>query len=182
MYIREALANTCKYGDVLLKDFKENVETPEAIDLFEKKFDNLKDKAYPNRFSTYFRLKSEEDIKYALMHYGPVVFAIDWYSDIKVDADGIMRTTQEKKNITGGHCMMIYGWTPQGWRIQNSWGKNWGKSGRAILPYDVKLNEAWGITDEVTSENATVKKSVFNTTFLRWLGKLLNWLLNLKRK
>ena len=77
MYVREALHNTCKYGDVLLKDFNENKEVPEVIQLFEERFEQLKDKAYPNRISTYFRLKTEEDIKYALLHYGPVIFAMN---------------------------------------------------------------------------------------------------------
>ena len=68
MYVREALANMCKFGNVFKEDFKENKEVPEAIDLFEERFDSLKEKAYPNRFSTYFRLTSTEDIKYALMN------------------------------------------------------------------------------------------------------------------
>ena len=76
MFVREALRNTCKYGNVYKDDFKENVEVPEAIDLFEARFDKLKDKAYPNRISTYFRLRSHEDIKRSLMEYGPVVFAM----------------------------------------------------------------------------------------------------------
>jgi hypothetical protein len=77
MFVREALANTCKYGTTTQQDFIENVEVPAAINLFEARFDKLKDKAFPNRFSTYFRLTSDADIKYALMHYGPVVFAMN---------------------------------------------------------------------------------------------------------
>ena len=108
MYIREALSNACKYGDVYKADFNENKEVPEAIELFEQRFDALKDKAYPNRFSTYFRLTSDDEIKRALMSYGPVIFAVDWRADAKVDSDGVLHL-DSKKEKTGGHCMIIYG-------------------------------------------------------------------------
>ena len=77
MYVRQALHNTCKYGDVFNSLFPENIEVPGIINLFESRFESLKDKASPNRFSTYFRLSSDNDIKYALMNYGPVVFAMN---------------------------------------------------------------------------------------------------------
>ena len=79
--------------------------------------------------------------------------------------------------------MIIYGWNEKGWLIQNSWGTYWGKKGRAILPYDVKIREAWGVTDEVTLENSDIKKSIFNnTTILRFIAKVLNKILNFFRK
>ena len=181
MYVREALSNLCKYGNVFKEDFNENVEVPEAIELFENRFDSLKEKAFPNRISSYFRLMSDNDIKYALMNYGPVVFAMTWYEGIKVDANGIMQVNTKNKK-TGGHCMIIYGWNKDGWLIQNSWGNSWGKQGRAILPYNVKKAEAWGITDEITLENSDIKKSKFNTTFARFIAKILNFLANLFKK
>jgi len=181
MYIREALNNMCKYGNVFKEDFKENKEVPEAIDLFEERFDSLKEKAYPNRFSTYFRLNSIEDIKYALYNYGPVVFGMTWRDGISVDKNGIMQV-DEKAKKSGGHCMLIYGWNEKGWLIQNSWGSGWGKGGRAILPFDIKLSEVWGITDEVTSENPDIVKPAYNTTFKRFIAKLLNFFANLFRK
>ena len=45
--------------------------------------------------------------------------------------------------------MVIYGWNKQGWKIQNSWGTSWGNQGRAILPYDTKLSEAYGVIDDI---------------------------------
>ena len=108
MFVREALANTCKYGTVIKSDFKENVEVPKAITLFEERFDELKDRAFPNRFSTYFRLRSDVDIKYALMNYGPVVFAMTWRQGMYVDNGGILHVDPTRK-ADGGHCMIIYG-------------------------------------------------------------------------
>lgn len=77
MYTREALANLVKYGDVYKENLPQNVEVPEAIDLFENCYESLKAKALPNRVSTYFKVKSDIEIKDALMMYGPVVFAMN---------------------------------------------------------------------------------------------------------
>ena len=141
MFIREALSNTCKYGTTTQKEFFENAEVPKAINLFEERFDELKDKAFPNRLSTYFRRISDADIKHALMNYGPVVFAMTWREGIHVDSKGILQVDPTRK-ATGGHCMIIYGWTKDGWKIQNSWGVKWGNKGYAILPFDAKKSEA----------------------------------------
>ena len=180
MYVREALANARNYGDVYLTDFNENKETPEIINLFEERYESLKDKAYPFRFSTYFRVKSDNDIKYALMNYGPVIFSMKWYSDIKVGADGVITTTQDKNKIRGGHCMIIYGWNEKGWKIQNSWGTTWGLNGKAILPYNITKSECWGITDEIHVDDDVVKP--FNSKLLELLVKVVNFILNLFKK
>lgn len=180
MFIREALSNTCKYGTTTQKEFFENAEVPKAINLFEERFDELKDKAFPNRLSTYFRLISDADIKHALMNYGPVVFAMTWREGIHVDSKGILQVDPTRK-ATGGHCMIIYGWTKDGWKIQNSWGVKWGNKGYAILPFDAKKSEAWGVTDEVVNGKGDIKKP-FNTTFMRWIAKIFNWIVNLFKK
>ena len=181
MYVREALQNACEYGDCFEADFPENKEVPKAIDLFEKRFDNLKEKAYPNRFSTYFRVESDDDIKYALINYGPVIFTMYWYKDVKLK-DGIISTSQNKKKSKGIHCMVIYGWNKDGWLIQNSWGTLWGKKGRAILPFNIKKNEAWGVSDEVVGENTDIKKPFHKSLFLKFVAKVLNLLSNLFKK
>lgn len=183
MIVREALSAVCKYGDVCYEDFPYNKEVPEIINLFEKNFDKLKDKAYPNRFSTYFRLFSDSEIKQALMNHGPVIFAMNWYRDMKVDPKtGIISTAENKKDVEGGHCMVIYGWNENGWKIRNSWGTTWGIKGNAILPYDISRSETWGVTDEVIGENSDVVKPIFNTTFLKFLAKIINWFANLFKK
>lgn len=183
MYTREALSNMCKFGDVYYEDFPENVEVPKAINIFEERADSLKDKAYPNRFSTYFRVYSDDEIKHALMNYGPVIITITWYDDIKVDkTTGVVTTTQDKENQSGGHCMVIYGWNKNGWKIMNSWGIAWGKAGTCIYPFDLKKNETWGVTDEVTGENPDIVMPFNDTTLLRIIAKIFNWFGNLFKK
>ncbi len=177
MIMRDAIATVCKYGDVEKEDFPYNIEIPDAIEklnasLTENKI--LYDKAYPNRFSGYVRLKEEKDIKAFLLSKSPVVFAIKWYDDIEV-ADGIITTTQETNG--SGHCMIIYGWNECGWKIQNSWGKNWGDNGTAILPYDIKIREAWGIFDNITDNCLYIKKP-FHSRIGKIIAKIINYIIN----
>ena len=120
------------------------------------------------------RIYTDEEIKTSLMKNGPVIFAMKWYKDIKV-IDDVITTSQKADG--GGHCMVIYGWDERGWKIQNSWGKNWAKDGRAILPYNVKIREAWGIIDTLTTTETNVVKP-YNTTVGSMFAKVLNIILN----
>lgn len=151
MITRAAIAVTCEYGDVVKTAFPYNEEIPDIIEKFQDKAISLFPKGYPHRFSSYYRCENVAEIKTALMKKTPVIMAMDWYEDVKV-VDGIMQTSYQ--NPCGGHCMVIYGWNNHGWKIQNSWGTSWGNKGRAILPYDIPIREAWGVVDEI-SENQT---------------------------
>lgn len=182
MYTRDALSNMVNYGTVYYEDFPYNKETPEIIELFNKNFDKLEKAAYPNRFSSYFKVSSDYDIKYALMNYGPVAIIVDWYSDIKVNAQGILQTKQEDKNKSGCHCMVIYGWDADGWKIMNSWGTGWGKAGTAVYPYALKKLETWGITDNIIEDDSDIIKPNFRRTFAKIFAKVLNWFLNIFQK
>lgn len=42
----------------------------------------------------------------------------------------------------GGHAVAIVGYTPQGFVVQNSWGRGWGANGFALLPYEDYLLHA----------------------------------------
>jgi hypothetical protein len=156
MYVSEALYNTVKYGDVPNTLFSSNAEVPKAIEEFEKVAFELAPDAFPNRFSSYFRLYTEQAVKVNLIQNGPVVFAMPWYNDIYVK-DGVMQHDPTKTTIAGHHCMVIYGWNEIGWKIQNSWGTYWGNSGKAILPYEIPFSEAYGVIDEI-SDTLTKKK------------------------
>lgn len=174
MYTREAIAVTCKYGDVPKVLFPYNEEVPDIIGKFNNQSDELFSKSQPNRFTSYYRLYTDDEIKTSLIQNGPVIFAMKWYDDIEV-IDDVITTSQ--KTDGGGHCMVIYGWNELGWKIQNSWGKNWANDGRAILPYDVKIREAWGIIDTLTHTETNVVKP-YNSKIGGWFAKVLNLLIN----
>ncbi len=177
MVIRDALEAFRLYGNVTKDEFPENVEIPQAIDLFKGRTDELNESAYTNRISNYVRLYKDSDVKAALLDKKPVVMAMLWYSDMEV-IDGIL--TSDFIENEGGHCMLIYGWNEIGWKVQNSWGKNWGESGTVIVPYDMEVVEKWAVTDDVL-EHITVKKP-FNNSFLQIIAKILNFIINVLLK
>ena len=177
MYTRQAIANTCKFGDVLESVWPGNTEVPDVINEFEYNKVKLHDQGTSYRFSSYYSVKTKNEIKTALMKNGPVIFAMSWYDDIKVK-NGIITTSQE--GDAGGHCMIIYGWNQDGWLIQNSWGSSWGNKGKAILPYNIKINEAYGIIDNIINEVEVVKP--YSSTLGQFFAKIINWIINLFRR
>lgn len=175
MYTREAIATTCKYGDISEVLFPYNEEPPEIIEKFNEASERLFELGQPNRFTSYYRLYTDDEIKTSLMQNGPVIFAMKWYKDIKV-VNGVITTSQKVDG--GGHCMVIYGWNELGWKIQNSWSSRWGENGRAILPYNIKIREAWGIIDTLTHTETNIVKP-YNSKVGGWFAKVLNLLINI---
>ncbi len=149
LYPCDALKTAVKCGFVTAKDFPYKGEIPSITVDFEMRFNDIFDKGIPNRFSAYYRVNTEAEIKQSLMVHGPLLASVDWYHDMTVK-NGVIQTKCAKKS--GSHAVVIYGWNQQGWLIQNSWGEKWGVNGRAVLPYDIPIEEAWGIIDEI-SEN-----------------------------
>ena len=147
MYTRAAIAEVVEYGDVPYVDFPFNEEVPEILDKWKAAYEEIKDKGLRYRFTKYYRLYNERDIKASLMQNGPVCIAMSWYNDIKIDESGIMHTTQNKKNKSGSHAMVVYGWNKDGWLVQNSWGTSWGKGGRCVIPFNIHVEEFWGVVD-----------------------------------
>ena len=177
MVVRDALEAVRLYGNVNKSNFTENVEVPQAIKLFEQRVEDLYSNAYANRISSYCRLTKESDIKAALLDGCPVVIAMNWYSDMQV-VNGILTTNF--RGDDGGHCMLLYGWDERGWKVQNSWGKEWGDNGVMIVPYDMVIREKWAVTDDIF-EHINIEKP-FKNNNLKILVKIINWILNLIKK
>lgn len=78
MYLKDSIAITRTYGDPLEKDCKGNNEIPAAWGIAEATARNeeIMKKAYDFRTISYYSCNSDNDIKYALMNYGPVLGAI----------------------------------------------------------------------------------------------------------
>lgn len=172
MYTKDAIKTAVKYGDVPNKLFPVNVEVPEAISEFEKTVDTIEQEGYFFKFHEYFKLKHTEAIKTSLMENGPAIVAMKWFDDIQV-SNGIMQTECVESQRTGGHCMVIYGWNEVGWKVRNSWGRNWGDKGNVVIPYDVPFKEVWGIRD-ATADSTLVVKKPFSTKFGSQIAKVLN--------
>ena len=169
MIMRDALEAVRKYGDVRKELFPYNEEVPHVINLFERQSRTLFKEGYPNRISQYCRVDSPNAIKSALMAGNPVLMAMTWYADMEV-VDGVLVTNQ--LGWEGGHCMFIYGWDERGWKVQNSWGPEWGNQGCMIVPYEYPIEEFWTVTDDII-ENTEVKRP-YNSKAGKFVAKIVN--------
>lgn len=170
MYIRNALNTLRKYGDVPTADLKGNNDYYTAMDNVYDNFDELTDKAYPNRISSYFRIKDELSMRSALMNHGYVLVGMQWHKGAKL-VDGVYTPTDE---VSGGHAIVIYGWNKKGWLAQNSWGGNWGNKGRFIIPFDFDFSEIWGITDNITDDIIMPKRGKFWDVLYKAYNAIVN--------
>ena len=148
MYLRDALKTLKNLGDCSYDRFPYNEEVPSIINKV-KESGLLQDEYFPNRISSYFSINKKDinAIKKCLLNNGPVMVSVKWFEDISVKDKKIV---SNKKCDFGYHCILIYGWNKDGWKILNSWGKKWGNNGTAILPYDFGLEEVWGVIDNIT--------------------------------
>lgn len=174
MVMRDALEAVRQYGDVPKYMYYsdtdwDNIEVPHSVLLFEFAKDKLFEYGYPHRISQYARVDSVNAIKASLYAGNPVLIAMEWYADMEV-IDGILTTSYE--GYDGGHCMFIYGWDERGWKVQNSWGEEWGVNGTMIVPYDMKIEECWTLTDDVI-EGVVVKKP-FSSKVGKFVAKIIN--------
>lgn len=182
MIVRDALEAVRKYGDVYKSDFSEyaridNIEVPMATVLYEMQKDKLYEKGYPHRISQYCRVRSANAIKASLYAGNPVLIAMEWFNDMDV-VDGVLVTSY--MGSAGGHCMFIYGWNEIGWKVQNSWGEEWGNNGTMIVPYNMPIEECWTLTDDII-EGACVKKP-FSSKVGKLFAKIINKICNVFRK
>ena len=175
MVIRDALKTVQKVGDTYKTDCSGNSDYQTAMKKVSDNKENLVKLAYPHRITSYVSLKSEQEIKTALYTTGPVIISMNWHNGYKLVNDVYTYKTGAQY---GRHCVMIYGWNETGWLIQNSWGAAWAKDGRFILPYDFKINEAWGIVDNIQDSELIDINVPTTNTFLNFLSKCYNKLAN----
>lgn len=148
MYPREAIKTLKNVGDCQYKFFEHNKEMPEVKELVDKDIEKLKALSEQYKIESYARIYTKDEIKNVLIQDVPVPISIPVYGDIELDENNIIQITN--KDISGYHMMIIYGWNESGFLIQNSWGKDWGDNGTAILPYEYEIDSAWAIS---TMEN-----------------------------
>lgn len=177
MYLRDALKTLEDKGICLQEKFPYNKEVPEIINLLNRTIINDEDTQH-YKITSYFRCYSENEIKQAIYNYGPVMVSVEWFSDNATE-DGVL---QKEGKSSGYHCLYLYGWNETGFLFQNSWGTWWGKDGRAILPYEYPIAEAFGITDtNIDIHGIDIVKPKRNK-FLDFIYKIINWFLNLFKK
>ena len=173
MYLRDGLKVIQKYGDVLNSQLSGNTNVPTARKKVFADFDTLVEAAYPNRISTYYKIQSLEELKYAIYTGGPVPATMAWFKRSNVGTDGVYRYSN--KEIQTYHAVLIIGWDKKNLIVQNSWGRSWGKGGLFYVPIN-KMGEVfyelYGVTDDI---NDVVKPKQIVNKF-SWL---INFILRL---
>lgn len=179
MYLREACKIANEYGDPEYDYCPGNTEVNEVYSEAEEAFKDIetRNNAHEHRIKGYAKLRTNDEIKYALLNYGPVLSAVVWYEENKVQ-DGVLIKGDTK---SGGHAIMIYGWNKQGFICQNSWGKTWGKKGSFILPYEYKVDEAYSIIPLSGDKQKDDLVKPSTNEVLDALFKIINFIINLFR-
>ena len=182
MCIRNALNTILKYGDCYYTDCPGNSNVETAMTKINENVDEYRTKAYPYRIGSYYRVKTPEEIKTALLNHGPVVISMTTRKDAKIVNDCYTFPKNAKNN--GLHCVLIVGWNNKGWIIQNSWGSGYAGDGYFTLTYDTKINEAWGTIDQTndTSMLKTKPRNKFMDKIYNIINKIVNWWFSKKRK
>lgn len=176
MYLRDACKIIQKYGDCLFGTFPYNIMMPECYNLLtERLSSDLLDEAKVGRIQSYARCQTDDDIKHALIHYGPVAVSIKWYDEYKLTDNGVVEF--DTSSDFGNHAVMIYGFNRDGWLCQNSWGRIWGNGGRFVLPFSYGFNEAWSFVDEINDDIYRPKRG----RALDVLYKVINFAANVSK-
>lgn len=179
---RIALNIVKDYGDPKRSLCNGNNEVPDVYEIANEAFDDkeIMEDAYRHKIKSYVRLIGDNDIKYALMNYGPVIAAIKWYKDSKYDlVTGFLNS--DKKSMLSYHSIVIYGWDKDGWLCQNSWGANWGNHGLFKLKYSYGVDEAFGIIDDESlgSDYPEIVHPTYGSNTLEIVLKFINKIINL---
>ena len=105
---------------------------------------------------TYNRLETFEEMRQSIAQGFPVILAVKVFDNMhgglvpETIPDGIWKLPEDNNSLIGWHAIVIAGYTTAfkvpggGWfYVVNSWGKDWGKSGCAWMPYKFILDGHW---------------------------------------
>lgn len=82
---------------------------------------------------TYRWATTVEDVRDAILEVGPVIVGTWWYASMFYpDPEGFLEVNGSR---AGGHAYVVNGvnWDRGVFRLKNSWGRRWGREGRAYL-------------------------------------------------
>lgn len=153
MFIRSCCKKGQDDGSVLYVDFPGFMSYPAAKQKFNLNKQALLEKAAPFKISNYYQCDKRRAMQAAIMSGKGVLGGIPIYQCL-YDLKGDIVKYDPKKNTKdfGGHAVLFVGWKIINgvfhWRIQNSWGSDWGELGRAWIPESYPwVENPWAIID-----------------------------------
>lgn len=83
--------------------------------------------------SEYRAGRTLKQLVYAVLELGPVVVGTDWYEGMEEGP-----TLQLTGEVLGGHAYLVMGANQKKrtFKIKNSWGREWGDDGHALISFD----------------------------------------------
>ena len=151
MITREACANYCDCGVATLNDLPTNTEYP---NINTKAFVNsLKEKAKKTVGLKYIKCDNLDELADAIYQYKAGLLSIEVRSSfdsfwLRTKKTWVLPIPEKNERHLGYHCVCAIGYNDDGIIIQNSWGKNWGYNGLAVVPWDYPIDECRAIIDE----------------------------------
>lgn len=71
------------------------------------------------------------EVRHALSYHGALVIGVTWYEGMfDADINGMIRVDGE---VVGGHCLELVGYDNGLYRLENSWGRDWGDNGGCFI-------------------------------------------------
>ena len=162
MIPRQALKTLKDYGICHLNYFPGNYTYNNAIKYYSVDKERLDRVAKPYRISSYYRLKTTDEIKQAIYTMGAALVAYSVYDCLlDPDSDGYVEYDETYQGeYHGGHQMLAVGWNETGFIVLNSWSTDYGvgdkefevSGGLVLIPYAYQPEEAWAVTDDITEQ------------------------------
>ena len=152
MITEEVLRYIIKYGipEIDVKQLISVINTCFKIkfDLKKSKYINDSEIKDIDKVFGYKKLNSIEEIKESILKYYGVIATVKHNEAIRYpDKNGYINYSAYE-TYDENHQLVILGWKSNNWIIQNSYGKEYGINGKAYLPMDCGLLEAYCIIDE----------------------------------
>lgn len=154
MYPREALNNVVKYGDVLSKDFPENIEYGQnLLKLISSRKTKCLSLGKNYRCKAYARVTSTNDVKACLYtNHSPVLIVCNIYDSFYNTGKNGIVPIKTTGNPNGSHAMTIVGWkkinNAEYWIVQNSWGTKFADKGFCYIRVGAKIiTDLYTVTD-----------------------------------
>jgi len=123
---------------------------PYTVDDKARPADNWAEEAAEQPLGAYYRVNKDSisDMQGAIYEVGAILCSSrvhsGWWFDAAQNALPLIATTDVSPQ--GGHAFALVGYTRDGFIVQNSWGRDWGWKGFAVIPYaDWLVNgmDAW---------------------------------------
>ena len=118
--------------------------------------EELLEMAKPFAISSYYQCTSREQVQTAILTTKAVIGGLFIFNSLLKPEKGYVKYNKNRdlKNY-GGHAIVLVGWKHEKgkfyWRLQNSWGSNWGENGRVWIPAEYPwLENPYALVDMVT--------------------------------